>query len=183
MCAFSDVPLVSLSLADLPPSGNAKRVEVAEADGAEVRMRCTVDANPTAHAVKWFRDVSRTLSLGGEVKNLSTCQRSPAPAGCGNETLLLKISLHFLSNSNSVDLPGIRNPLLQSPPPALEIYAKLIQSIAEGGREGMNETRKNKRFHFHFFASCHFPGRTHRRRATSPLLQGQSRRRPPLNNS
>ena len=58
MYTFSDVPLVSLSLADLPPSGNAKRVEVAEADGAEVRMRCAVDANPAAHAVKWFRDVS-----------------------------------------------------------------------------------------------------------------------------
>ena len=59
MCTFSDVPLVSLSLADSPPSVNPERVEVAEAaDGAEVRMRCAVDANPAAHAVKWFRDVS-----------------------------------------------------------------------------------------------------------------------------
>ena len=52
------MPLVSLSLADSPSSVNPERVEVAEADGAEVRMRCAVDANPAAHAVKWFRDVS-----------------------------------------------------------------------------------------------------------------------------
>ena len=55
---ISDVPLVSLSLADSPSSVNPERVEVAEADGTEVRMRCAVDANPAAHAVKWFRDVS-----------------------------------------------------------------------------------------------------------------------------
>ena len=55
---ISDVPLVSLSLIDSP--GNAETVEVSEADGAEVRMRCEVDANPAAHAVKWFKDVSRT---------------------------------------------------------------------------------------------------------------------------
>ena len=57
MYHISDVPLVSLSLVDSP--GNAETVEVAEADGAEVRMKCEVDANPAAHAVKWFRDVSR----------------------------------------------------------------------------------------------------------------------------
>ena len=67
MCTFSDVPLVSLSLADSPSSVNPERVEVAEADGAEVRMRCAVDANPAAHAVKWFRDVSNMLPKVGRL--------------------------------------------------------------------------------------------------------------------
>ena len=50
------MPKVSLSL--MASLGNAERTVVAEEDEAEVRMKCEVDANPAAHAVKWFRDVS-----------------------------------------------------------------------------------------------------------------------------